>query len=56
MRAILKVFTFAIHYTCRSLGDYAAYQTNCAPALQKQHIQKFGGEFITSRTLMEVLD
>ncbi len=48
--------TFAIQFTCKNLDDYFAYKTNYAPAMQKQHNQKFEGQFVATRILMEVLD
>ncbi len=48
--------TFAIQFTCKNLDYYFAYKTNYAPAMQKQHNQKFEGQFVATRILMEVLD
>lgn len=48
-------FTFAIQYTCLTLEDYVGYQKNNAPALQKEHTDKFGEDAFAFRTLMEIL-
>ena len=45
--------TYVIQYRCRSLEDYHRYQSNFAPALQKEHTERFSGRFRGSRLVME---
>ena len=45
--------TYAIQYRCKNMSDYENYQNNHAPALQKDHTEKFGGKFVAFRTLLE---
>lgn len=53
--AELDGVTFVIQYTCLNLEDFLIYTTEEAPALQKQHIEKFGADAIAFRTIMELL-
>ncbi len=45
--------TVTIHYYCRSRADYEVYAVQSAPMLQREHTEKFQGDFTASRTLME---
>lgn len=45
--------TYAIQYKCRDLETYHTYQEKHAPALQKDHTDKFSGKFFAFRTLLE---
>ena len=47
--------TFAIQYLCRSMHDYETYRDKFAPALQREHFEKFGERFVAFRTLMQIL-
>lgn len=47
--------TYAIQYVCASQADLDRYQQECAPALQKDHQDKFGGQTAAFRTLLEIL-
>lgn len=51
----LEGVTFAIQYTCNTIDDFLAYKIKDAPALQRDHSEKFGNDFIAFRTLMEIL-
>ena len=48
--------TYAIQYRSKSMADYENYQANHAPALQKDHTDKYGGKFVAFRTLLEEID
>ena len=45
--------TYVIQYHCRSPADYERYRDNFAPALQKDHTDRFAGRFRASRQLLE---
>jgi hypothetical protein len=45
--------TYVMQYHCRSLEEYHRYRDNFAPALQKEHSDRFGGRFRGSRQLLE---
>ena len=45
--------TYVLQYPCRSLEQYHRYRDNFAPALQKQHSDRFAGKFRGSRQLLE---
>ena len=47
--------TYVLQYSCRSLEEYHRYRDNFAPALQKEHTDKFSGRFRGSRQLLEHL-
>lgn len=47
--------TFQMHYRCRSLTDYEQYRSVHAPALQKDHTERYAGRFRASRQLLEIL-
>ena len=44
---------YVMQYHCRSLEEYHRYRDNFAPALQKEHSDRFGGRFRGSRQLLE---
>jgi len=44
---------YVIQYHCRSVEVYHRYRDNFAPALQKEHSDRFGGRFRGSRQLLE---
>jgi hypothetical protein len=48
--------TYAIQYTCKTMADYERYQSEFAPSLQADGMQKFGGKFIAFRTLLEEIN
>jgi hypothetical protein len=45
--------TYVLQYRCQSLEEYHRYRDNFAPALQKEHTDKFNGRFRGSRQLLE---
>jgi hypothetical protein len=48
--------TYSIQYHCDKLEDYHNYQEKSAPALQKEHTEKFRDKFVAFRTLLEVVE
>lgn len=46
---------YQLHYRCRSLADYERYCEQFAPALQKDHTDRFAGRFRASRQILEEL-
>jgi hypothetical protein len=42
-----------MQYRCQSLEDYHRYRETFAPALQKEHTDKFSGRFTASRLILE---
>lgn len=47
--------TYAIQYVARCMDDYELYQKECAPALQADHIKRYGGKFEAFRTVLEIV-
>ena len=45
--------TYVIQYYCQSLEQYDRYRDSFAPALQKDHSDRFAGSFRASRQLLE---
>ena len=45
--------TYVMQYQCASLVDYHRYRDNFAPALQKDHTDRYAGRFRASRQLLE---
>ncbi len=45
--------SYALQYHCNSLDDYHRYRDNFAPALQKDHTERFAGRFRASRQILE---
>ena len=45
--------TYVMQYQCRSIEEYHRYRDNFAPALQKEHTDRFAGKFRGSRQLLE---
>ena len=45
--------TYVLQYRCRSLAEYHRYRDEFAPALQKEHSDRFAGKFRGSRQLLE---
>ena len=44
---------YVMQYQCRSMEEYHRYRDNFAPALQKDHTERFAGKFRGSRQLLE---
>jgi len=47
--------SYSFQYLAKSWDDYNSYQNEHAPALQKDHSQKYGGKFVAFRTVLEVI-
>lgn len=47
--------TYSIQYTCENKAKLEKYNANFAPALQKEHSNKFEGKFVAFRTILEVV-
>jgi len=45
--------TYAIQYQCSSIEQYQRYRDDFAPALQKEHSDRFSGRFRASRQILE---
>src|SRR6478735_2609436 len=45
--------TYVMQYHCRSLDEYHRYRDSFAPALQKEHSDRFAGRFRGARQLLE---
>jgi hypothetical protein len=45
--------TYSIQYSCKDMITFENYRDNYAPALQQEHLNKFGGKFVAFRTLLE---
>lgn len=45
--------TYVLQYRCRSLDEYHRYRDNFAPAIQKEHSDRFNGRFRGARQLLE---
>lgn len=46
--------TFSVLYDCPSEEYLTKYMSLCAPELQKKHIDKFAGQFVAFRTVLNV--
>jgi hypothetical protein len=44
---------YVLQYQCRSIEEYHRYRDSFAPALQKEHSDRFAGRFRGSRQLLE---
>ena len=45
--------TYVIQYGCSSMEEYLRYRDRFAPALQKEHSNRFDGRFRASRQILE---
>jgi len=45
--------TYVIQYRCPSMEEYQRYRDRFAPALQKEHSDRFSGRFRASRQILE---
>jgi hypothetical protein len=45
--------TFNIQYLCESMEAYEAYQAKAAPALQKDHTQRYKERFVAFRSILK---
>ncbi len=48
--------TYSIQYRFLEMSDIENYQKNFAPQLQAEHKEKFEGQYVAFRTILEVLD
>jgi hypothetical protein len=46
---------YVMQYQCRSVEDYHRYRDSFAPAIQKEHSDRFAGRFRGSRQLLELV-
>jgi hypothetical protein len=44
---------YVMQYSCRSFEDYHRYRDNFAPALQKDHTERYAGRFRGARLVLE---
>ncbi len=47
--------TYNIQYSVATMTDFVAYQERFAPALQKDHTERYKDKFVAFRTLLERL-
>lgn len=47
--------TYNIQYLCENLQAYQSYQQTAAPALQKEHTERYKDRFVAFRTLLRRL-
>ena len=47
--------TYVLQYKCASAAEYHRYRDNFAPALQKDHTDRYAGRFRASRQLLDEL-
>jgi hypothetical protein len=45
--------TYVLQYSSRSLEEYHRYRDNFAPAIQKDHTDRYAGKFRGSRQVLE---
>ena len=45
--------TYVIQYRCSAMEEYRRYHDDFAPALQKEHSDRFSGRFRASRQILE---
>jgi len=45
--------SYVLQYECPSLAQYQHYRENFAPALQKEHADRYAGRFRGSRQLLQ---
>jgi len=48
--------TYSVQYTCNSMEDFKRYESEFAPALRREHNDKFRDKFVSFRTLLEIID
>ena len=52
----LDGITFVVQYNVNDIDQFLTYQQLSAPALQKEHSEKFVNKVVAFRTVMELLD
>jgi hypothetical protein len=48
--------TFILQYEAISMEDLTKYMIHHAPALQKEHIERYANQFVAFRTILEVIE
>jgi hypothetical protein len=48
--------TYAVQYVCESQEKLNQYQTAHAPALQREHVARYGDKATAFRTILEILE
>jgi Ni,Fe-hydrogenase I cytochrome b subunit len=48
--------TYAVQYVCESHEKLNEYQTAHAPALQREHLARYGDKATAFRTILEILE
>ncbi|MEY3051454.1 MAG: hypothetical protein RLY31_1239 [Bacteroidota bacterium] len=48
--------TYAVQYECSNIGLLRRYFEEEAPALQRDHAQRYNGRFVAFRTIMKTVD
>ena len=48
--------SYSIQYHCKDMATLHRYQVQAAPALQKEHTDRYAGKFAAVRTLLEIVD
>ncbi|MBT4775287.1 MAG: DUF4286 family protein [Crocinitomicaceae bacterium] len=48
--------SYNVQYLCASMKDLHDYQVHHAPALQKEHSDRYKDNFVAFRTLLETID
>lgn len=51
-----RTATFAIQYECPDLATLERYRTEFAPALQRDHTERYKDRFVAFRTVLERVD
>ena len=48
--------TYAVQYYCRNMADLEEYQRDFAPALQAKVSERYAGQYVVFRSLLEVIE
>lgn len=56
LRAGEEGVTYSIQYFCESSKVLHQYQVQHAPALQKEHLERYGDKVVAFRSLLEVIE
>ena len=48
--------TYAVQYVCESQEKLNEYQTDHAPALQREHLSRYGEKATAFRTILEIIE
>jgi len=47
--------SYSVQYLCPDMETYEVYQKEDSPRLQKEHTDRYAGQFVAFRTLLNVL-